>query len=157
MKRSPLKRKTRLKPRRETARRSTRIVDTDYLNFLRGSVCAVAQKLLHGRDCAGVTEPDHERHGVGGGRRADDERAYPICSKHHGEIHALNGFAKGWRKEQLRAFRVEQIDLAHRAYAAYLACLSTHILLRIASDATTSRTAPQTGPGAGWAPPPPRP
>ena len=118
MKRSgPITRSTRLRARRATSRRSSRVMDPAYLAFLREDSCGVARSLGYDGDCSGPMDPEHERQGVGMGQKADDARAWSCCRKHHDERHALSGFFKGWLRPQLRTFIAGQIDISRARYA----------------------------------------
>lgn len=78
MKRTALKRKTPLKKRRGTARRSARVRNPAYMAFVRSLPCA----LLTTHQCAG---PIHAHHaGMRGfGQKASDDTCIPLCAFHH--------------------------------------------------------------------------
>lgn len=82
MKRSaPLQRRTRLRPRRATQRRSERVRDRAYMAWVRERPCV----LVGTGECAGRTEAHH----AGGrplGRKADDDTTIPLCRHHHARI-----------------------------------------------------------------------
>lgn len=42
--------------------------------------------------CDGRVDPHHDTHGRGMGQKTDDERAIPLCRKHHDEFHDGHGF-----------------------------------------------------------------
>lgn len=120
MKRSALYRKTRLRQRRPTPRRSSRVRDKEYLAWVRQQPCALKGlaifHLRDGRECAGPIEPDHRREGVGAGQKASDRDAWPCCRRHHEDRHALTGVFKGWTKAEVRDFVGRRIAEANALY-----------------------------------------
>ena len=66
-----------------------------HLDIVRQQPCVV------GAGCAGSVEAHHPM-GGGMGLKTADERAMPLCQKHHQERHALTGYFKGWKKDLLR-------------------------------------------------------
>jgi hypothetical protein len=129
MKRSPLARK-RAKPRRTRpelfnvvgadlcTKRKARIEDRSYLAWVRTRPCVYvgARDVQRLWPCSGPTEPDHESMGRGKGTKADDDRSYPICHRHHMDRHGLCGPFKGWVRDQLRAWIAARIDEAQAKY-----------------------------------------
>lgn len=135
MKRSPLRRKTRLSPKRATVRRSSRVLEEAYLAWVRLQPCAVRAFLAPAWEsekgfraaiaaallsCSGPTDPDHKRQGVGAGKRASDRDAWPVCRRHHDDRHALTGVFKGWTREQMREFIDARIAEANAAYELHI-------------------------------------
>lgn len=134
MKRSPLRRKTRLSPKRAAVRRSSRVLDEAYLAWVRLQPCSISRWIdrneghvcpstrFYGSSftCSGPTDPDHKRQGVGAGKRASDRDAWPVCRRHHGDRHALTGVFKGWTREQMREFIDARIAEANAAYEIHL-------------------------------------
>lgn len=110
--------RTRIAPRRAETRRSSRIEDPAYLDFLRRQPCAIAMLIGHERDCCETVDPEHERQGVGMSQTASDRRAWPCCRLHHKARHAQNGngFFAGFDKQQLRTFIECRITDANAAY-----------------------------------------
>lgn len=103
------------KRKRATPRRSERVHDRLFLDFVRGLPCAMAAL---GR-CYGRTEADH----VGPrplGRKADDDSAVPLCSRCHASRHALSGVFSGWTREALTAWCEYQINKTRASYARWL-------------------------------------
>jgi hypothetical protein len=43
-----------------------------------------------------TVEAHHPRFGVGMGSKADDDRAVPLCGRHHRERHAMGSEAEFW-------------------------------------------------------------
>ena len=133
MKRSPLKRKTRLAPKRATVRRSSRVRDEAYLAWVRLQPCRVRSmmetpfnagflsSMAPNARCWGPTDPEHQRQGVGMGQKASDRDAWPCCRTHHDQRHDLSGVFKGWTREQMRSFIRERIAEANAAYERHLA------------------------------------
>lgn len=102
MKRSPLKRKSRLKPRRSAPRKSGRVRWPEYLDEVRQLPCYVCGK-------PGPSDPDHQGpHPYG--RKADDDTAVPMdrdCHRRRTDGYLPVGRA-AWRralsKEEMRAW-----------------------------------------------------
>jgi hypothetical protein len=119
MKRSPLKRgapiarTTRLRARRPTTRRSSRVHDKPYLADLHLIPCDLRDE----GDCAGPLEASHlpEQGKRGLGMKCCDSRACCHWRKHHQEWEQRKGFFEGWSKQE----RGEYAELAiARAQAA---------------------------------------
>ncbi len=73
--RKPLKRKTRLKPKRSTPRKSGRVRDEAYLDAVRALPCYVC-------GWEAPSDPDHQgEHPYG--RKANDDTAVPMCRPCH--------------------------------------------------------------------------
>lgn len=103
-----LERHTRLKPRRDTPRRSSYFEDRPYLAWVRLQLCAIAIAFgLDPRCCSPIVDPDHLRDGAGGGQRGPDPFAYPACRDHHRDQHTLRGPFKGWTGERRDALLAE--------------------------------------------------
>jgi len=101
--RSPLKRKTRMRPRRATPRRSGRVRDREYLEVVRGMPCCL--RVLG--ECNG----DVQAHHAGKrpmGRKADDDTAVPLCSWHHEAVHSVWGTAaaRPWMDRAIEQTRI---------------------------------------------------
>lgn len=136
MRRSPLKRK------RLTERRSSRVRDEAYLAWVRLQPCAVhsffvsilraprirrgddivVENLAEGARCWGPIDPEHMREGVGMGQKASDRDAWPCCRGHHEQRHnTASGAFRGWTRTQLNTFIRERIAEANAAYERHLA------------------------------------
>ena len=110
MKRTPLKRgkplartsgpqrKTRMKQRRATPRRSERVVDLAHLAAVHALPCC-ARDLS---PCEGPIEADHAAKKNGAGRKSNDDGAIALCRGHHGQRHAFSGPFKSWTAPQMR-------------------------------------------------------
>lgn len=140
MKRSPLRRKTRLSPKRATVRRSSRVLDEAYLAWVRLQPCAVgklfefvsrqsavratpdlAARLASDSVCWGPVDPEHKREGVGMGQKASDRDAWPCCRGHHDQRHnTASGAFKNWTRAQLNEFIDARIAEANAAYELHL-------------------------------------
>lgn len=134
MRRSPLKRKTRLSPKRATVRRSSRVRDEAYLAWVRLQPCAVGVMLRQlarntgahapfssSAACWGTTDPEHRREGVGMGMKASDRDSWPCCRGHHEHRHGRVGVFAGWPETQLNEFIRARIAEANAAYERHLA------------------------------------
>lgn len=75
--------------------------DPAYLRRVRALPCCVC----------GRHPPSEAHHKVGGGMgtKNPDTATMPLCTRHHREFHDLNGYFKGWVKEQLRDWQTEQV------------------------------------------------
>jgi hypothetical protein len=80
--RKPLRRKTRIKAKRSTPRRSGRVRDRRYLLAVKELPCCLALLM----NCDG---PVHAHHAGARplGRKADDSTAIPLCAAHHQALH----------------------------------------------------------------------
>lgn len=100
--RTPLKRG---KPiRRKAPRRLKRDTsDPAYLDLVRRLPCAA---FYLGGSCIEPIQAHHPRHLAGGiSLKAPDAVAVPLCLKHHGCLHSLNGPFKGWTKKHLHEWQ----------------------------------------------------
>ena len=123
MKRTELKRKTPLrascptlkrgKPlpakRAKGERRTTAVRDRAYLDAVKTLPCCASH--LPGVDpCWGPIDPHHTtRHGAG--VKGDDDKAIPLCRKHHGNVEDLSGPFKGWKRSARDAWYGVQVIL----------------------------------------------
>jgi hypothetical protein len=83
-----------------------------YLVFLRRLPCSM---LGHG-DCLGAMHAHHPQGKKGIGTKNHDDRAIPLCTKHHTERHSLSGAFKAFRKESLREWESEQATRCRQLY-----------------------------------------
>lgn len=94
---APLKRRTRLRPRRSARRRSGRVRSATYLWWVKTALpCSLA-----GEGCFGVVEADH----VGRrplGRKCSDLEAVPLCTAHHRMRHERSGPFRRMTREEMR-------------------------------------------------------
>jgi hypothetical protein len=101
MKRTPLRRRTAIKPRRETPRRG-RLHAPELLAWVRSLPCCASSL----GDCAGPVVAHHPRHLAGGmGMKADDNVAISLCRRHHQELHEVRGSFAGWARDELRLWQ----------------------------------------------------
>jgi hypothetical protein len=83
VKRTPIRRRTRLRRRRVARRRSPRVVNDAYLAFIRSLPCA-------GCGIDWSADPHHAgKHGVG--QTAGDDTAIPLCRRCHDAVHDAKG------------------------------------------------------------------
>jgi hypothetical protein len=113
--RGALARRTPLRRRRPTPRRSERVYDQDYRAWVRRQPCAARE--LEGHRCEGPIEGDHAgRRALG--RKADDETMIALCQLGHQHRTGFHGCFGGFDQAAMRAWLERQIA-AHRArYAA---------------------------------------
>ena len=90
--------------------------DPEFIRWLRLQPCALATFC---GDRSGP--PHHARHNVGGGQRAHDSRAIPLCPKHHDDFHDGAGPFLGWDRQQRRDWMDQQIERWNNAYVRALA------------------------------------
>lgn len=106
------------KPTKETLRR-TRMKwkrrrpkpgdDPAYKAWIRRFPCVVG-----GKRC-GQADPHHIIDGTGDQRKgmaqtAADKDCFPLCRRHHDDLHDGTGFCKGWSKEKRRTFQEQEIE-----------------------------------------------
>ena len=122
MRRSPLKRRTRLtrkKPMRtrpalkvERSRYQRRARDLPYMAWIRRQPCA--SRWMGG--CHGRIEADHagER---SVGRKADDITCIPLCHIHHVQRGSFAGPFRSWDRAQMRQWLDASVHHYQRLYA----------------------------------------
>lgn len=49
-----------------------------------------------------TVEAHHPRYGTGMGRKADDDKAMPLCGRHHRELHAMGNEREFWASYGLK-------------------------------------------------------
>jgi hypothetical protein len=88
MKRSPLTRRSRIKPKKRSASEKSRIYGTDErIAWLKGRACLVSHRPdLHA--CMGAIECAHTENG-GMGRKANAETTVPLCHAAHRLLHTI--------------------------------------------------------------------
>ncbi len=118
MKRStPLRRKTRIRQKRATPRRSSRIRDPEHMADVRRLPCA-AQSIPEATPCQGRIEADHMgRRGIG--QKCPDDETGPLCSRHHAERGSFAGMFRHWTQPKMRQW-LEATILATKLYVAML-------------------------------------
>lgn len=102
----PLTRHTRLKPRRSTPRRSSRVRDPEYMAIVRTLPCAAIG--LPGHQCDGSIHAHHAGY-RGVSQKADDNTTIPLCQVAHANWHDCNGCFAGWERDEREAFAVIKI------------------------------------------------
>lgn len=102
MRRSPLRRTSRLNPRSKTKAYARRERDVEYMRAVKGLPCA-----LHGVDgagqCSGPVEADHAGD-RGLGQKADDRTCVPLCARHHRDRTDVHGFFATLTRDERRAW-----------------------------------------------------
>lgn len=94
---TPIRRKTWLRSRRPTDRRSTRVRDPEYMAWIRRQPCAASAL----SPCHGRVEADHTgRRGYG--QRAHDATCIPLCHSHHMQRADFSGPFKTWDQYHMR-------------------------------------------------------
>lgn len=108
----PIRRKTRLKAKRATKRRSGRVRDEAYMAWVRTLPC-----VLQGGGCLGAIHAHHA--GVrAGGRKADDNTTIPFCARHHGAWHDGAFPFLGWIRQRRRDWATKRIAETQAAWHA---------------------------------------
>jgi len=107
LRRTPLKRFTRLAPRRRGGRRrSSRIYDEAFLAFCRTQICSVVEDWPDYPEkptpCWGPIEADHDSRGRGFGQKSNDTGAIPMCKRHHEHRTGHTGTFKHVPRERIR-------------------------------------------------------
>lgn len=109
---SPLKRTGRVKPKRTKPRRSSRVRDPQYMEWIRTRACAAAYI-----DVDQCLQPIHAHHAGkrGVGQKASDDTCIPLCERHHREWHDGNGVFVGGQKAW-RPWVEQEIAYQRRCY-----------------------------------------
>lgn len=118
--RTPLRRKTWMKQRRATPRRSGRVYDVEFRAWCRHQPCAVRDEAPDPNrltTCGGRVEADHQG-ARAAGRKADDETCVPLCRAHHRQRTDHSGAFRELDQEQLRAWRGRAIERTQAAWRA---------------------------------------
>jgi hypothetical protein len=118
-------RRTRLKSKRATPRRSSRVRDEAWLAEVRRLPCCApfAYPLAMvdpWTPCRGRVEADH----AGArplGRKASDDTAIPLCQRHHRERTDYSGHFKGWDAARMREWCDWKIAETQTTVTAHLA------------------------------------
>lgn len=108
MKRSTLKRKTPLRPKRSKPRRTEQVRDPEWLDDVRKLPCR-AVELERATPCMGRVEAHHAGVRPGVGVKCGDDDTVPLCRGHHDELHSLSNTFKRFDKAKLQAWREDQI------------------------------------------------
>lgn len=112
LRRTPLRRKARLRPRSKRNSYARRQRDPEYMAFVRRLPCSVSWP--HG--CQGPVEAHHAGERPFG-RKAPDWTCLPLCHKAHHDWHSGGST---WKGVDRRAWASEQIGLHRLAYAAWV-------------------------------------
>lgn len=100
----PLRRKTRLRPRRPGApRRSSRVHDRDHMAIVRSLPCVLAG-IEQAGPCSGPIEVDHvgDR---GLGQKSSDREVCPMCQGHHRARTDSTGYFANRSKDERARWR----------------------------------------------------
>lgn len=100
MKRSPLKRKTRIKPRSTT--KKTRPRNVPYMLWVKTLPCAAGY--MDGHLCSGPIHAHRAGERPGIGMKAPDETCIPLCEHHHQAWHAAHRPFEALHHHQRRAW-----------------------------------------------------
>jgi hypothetical protein len=109
LRRTPLRRKARLRAHSKTSKHSRRERDWPYLAFVHTLPCAARLLTSTGYECDGPIEADH----IGGRYGEDsDKRCIPLCRKHHRQRTGVvggGGLWAGWSLERKREWGWEAV------------------------------------------------
>lgn len=114
-------RRTRLRPRRATPRRSERVRDLAYLAWVHTQPCAA--RGVAGHRCDGPIEADHAGERPAG-RKADDATCIPLCMLGHRQRTDFAGPFRAWDRETMRGFLAAAIASTAAAYQRHQAALA---------------------------------
>lgn len=125
--RRPIGRGKRIRQRRATSRRSSRVCDERYLAHVRTLPCCCPSCQVRGHPAP--SDPHHPKHredggSIGAGMKADDARAIPLSRAHHDLVqnhqgeHQRTGPWAGWTTERVQCWHDET---AARIRSEYLA------------------------------------
>jgi hypothetical protein len=119
MRRTPLKRYTRLKPRGNT-KHARRKRDWEYMAWVRGQSCIVRQLIPNASVCVGRPEAHHI-----GGRYGEntDRNCVPMCPFHHRQWHGVvggGGIFAGWSVARRRGWGAIAVAVTQAAYGGAL-------------------------------------
>lgn len=110
----------RARPQRARERREkSGLADSAYLEWCKRQKCSVFG--CTAKRC----DPHHHTNGRGLGQKSDDRRAFPLCRRHHDELHDFRGFFEGMSNLERRHWQTSALERARAAY-----------------EATTDRTSP---------------
>ena len=100
MRRTPLRRTSRLRSKSKTKAYATRDRDVEHMLAVKGLPCALSGVDGAGR-CEGPVEADHAGPRAYG-QKADDKTCIPLCTCHHRHRTESRGFFASMSKEQRR-------------------------------------------------------
>jgi len=113
LKRTALKRKTPLKPKRTKLRRVSVVRDQPYKQVIRElGYCCVAESVPNAGTCWGRIECMHLGKRNGMGSKGSDRLCAPGCSKHHRMQEDYSGCFKGWSRERMLEWGLGQAAIA---------------------------------------------
>lgn len=118
--RAPIARSGRPRARRATPRRSGRVLDPDFMAWVRGQSCLLA----HVGGCQGRVEADH----AGPrplGRKASDDTTIPLCTGHHRQRTDARGYFAGFSAAAMREWCAVAIANTQRDRAAWVAAIAS--------------------------------
>lgn len=85
--------------------------DKAHLKMIRTYPCVAAplRRAVGPYECSMIIEAHHP---TGGGLalKTPDSEAFPLCTKHHADFHALRGVFKGWTKERIHEWQKNMSD-----------------------------------------------
>jgi hypothetical protein len=113
----PLERRTRMRQRRATPRRSERTRDPARRAWTRRQPCCARD--VPGHRCYGRVEGDHAGERPVG-RKADDDTMIALCQQGHVDRAGFAGAWREWDGDRMRLWLDEQIADHQRRYAVHL-------------------------------------
>lgn len=116
LRRTPLKTRTRINPRREKPRRTLKVRDQAHKDKIKLLPCCAPGAPA---GCWGPIDPSHT--GARGlGQKADDTSCVPHCRGHHDQWENHHGVFAGWTREQRREWAACEAARAQAMVAAPL-------------------------------------
>lgn len=118
LRRSPLRRKTRLRSRkpmrqrRAVRRRETRVRDTPRMLFVKTLPCCCPQPHV----CVGATEAHHAGKKPGMKLKANDDTVIPLCTQGHQQCEDFHGPFSRFDHDSMRAWLDAQIARARELW-----------------------------------------
>jgi hypothetical protein len=97
----------------------------EYKSWLLKQPCAcspcVAAVVVHHHTGAPTYAPGARPEKAAGGKRGKGQRAsdyygIPLCNRHHGQLHALSVYFKGWSGPKLKAWQDGQVERLRSLY-----------------------------------------
>lgn len=110
----PLERRTRLRSRRASPRRSSRVLDAAYRAWVRRQPCCA--RSLPGHRCDGPIEGDHAGR-RGRGQKADDATMIALCQLAHQQRDAFHGPFRTFDHDSMRSWLDDQVAAHQERYA----------------------------------------
>jgi hypothetical protein len=80
------------------------------LEKLRAYSCGASDFALAMNDPCSLEIDVHHQTGGGMALKSSDERAFPLCHKHHMDFHAARGVFRDWDKARRRAWQDRLVE-----------------------------------------------